>query len=80
MRKIIMNSCLRGKNLKQKSLPVRRSRWLITMAILEIGCQTVTSSKGKLYLLQRNRVLFEKLTDSQLVKKFPHFMEPEDSL
>ena len=27
-----------------------------------------------------SRVLPEKLTDSQLVKKFPHFMEPEGSL
>ena len=27
-----------------------------------------------------SRVLLEKLTVSQLVKKFPYFMEPEDSL
>ena len=27
-----------------------------------------------------SRVLFEKLTDFQLVKKFSHFMEPEGSL
>ena len=26
-----------------------------------------------------SRVPLEKLTGSQLVKKFPHFMEPEDS-
>jgi hypothetical protein len=27
-----------------------------------------------------SRVLLEKLNGYQLVKKFPHFMEPEDSL
>ena len=33
------------------------------------------------YLLTRwSRVILEKLTGSELVKKFPHFMDPEGSL
>ena len=33
------------------------------------------------YLLtQRRRVPLDKLTGSQVVKKFPHFMKPEGSL
>jgi len=77
-RKIIMNSCLWGKNLNQKNLPVRRSLWLITMTMLVMGCdvntcQTAVSSKRKALFAPWNRVLLEKLTVSQLVKKFPAF-------
>jgi hypothetical protein len=72
-RKIIMNSCLRGKNLKQKSLSVQISFELITMAMLEMGCQTALSSKQKALFTPWNRALLEKLTVSQLVKKFPTF-------
>ena len=32
------------------------------------------------FLSPRSRVLLGKLTGSQLVKKFPHFMQPESSL
>jgi hypothetical protein len=32
------------------------------------------------FLTPRSRVLLEKLTGSQFVKKFPRFMEIEDSL
>jgi hypothetical protein len=41
----------------------------------------VMALNDKIYLLTpRNRVLLEKLTGLHLVKKFPHFMEPEGSL
>jgi hypothetical protein len=72
-RKIITNSCLRSKNMKEKNLPVRRSLWLIIMVMLEMGCQTAVSSKRKALFTPWNRVLLEKLTVSQLVKNFPAF-------
>ena len=42
---------------------------------------TTTTTTNNTYLLTPwNRVLLEKLTGLQLVKKYPHFMEPEGSL
>jgi len=75
-RKIITNSYIRGKNLKQ--FPVWRSLWLITMAMLAMGCdmnacQKAVSSKRKDLFTPWNRVLLEKLIVSQPVKKFPAF-------
>ena len=52
---------------------------LVFVLILQEGWQ-IALTYLPTYLLHGSKVHLEKLTRLQLVKKFPHFMEPEDSL
>ena len=67
---------------------VMKSQWLATSAMVQpwrYEPNRPLCTGGFSYLLTYlltplSRVLLQELTSSQLVKKFPHFMEPEGSL
>jgi hypothetical protein len=66
--------------MRKNAVGLDRSQMTIRRMLAVFWVTKATDTHSEYFVTPRKTVLLEKLTDSQLVKIFPHFMQPESSL